>query len=347
MAEKIHQQSITEVIRPELKIISMSTDPVGTLYTVWHGSRNNKSTDPSDVQHLYEYLLASNDDQLTEVGIKSMSGVLDYDVSKFNTNKEILNYIIEIASQSIRANLPAAECVYFTIQVDNANVAWREQLVRSKFASYFMQTSRIYDMETMNISRNESIELLGGTKAVEIYNNTVDTIRNCYKMLRELGVPQEDIRLQPQMFTHRVYWMVSLRSLITVMSHRSDWIAQSTLWSPIISDLCREFRSRNLMNVVEEFIGNPPVQVELVNGEYKVTSYKNLADNQARYEGNDPAIPDPLWLAYTGNKMPKFVDKNYYNYLKKLFINIWNDKYLKVLGWDRDNPDKVGYYDPI
>lgn len=351
MAEKITQNKYTGVIRPELKIISYSTNPAGTLYTVWHGSRNNKSVDCRKIQEAYDYLreFKTKDDVVLD-GLAKMhfSRILDIDIEPENivTHNELANKVENLIKQSLRANLPASECVYFTIQVDNANVAWREQLVRSKFASYFMQTSRIYNMESMDVAMNESIEVLGGDKAVEVYKNTVDTIRNAYELLKELGVPQEDIRLQPQMFIHRVYWMVSLRTLVTVMSHRSDWIAQTTLWSPIIADLCKELRRIGLWDIVSEFIGHPPVVVNKVDGQYKVTKYYNLADNEARFRGDDPAIPDPLWLAYTGNKMPDFVSKKYYYYLKSLFINIWDDKYLDVLGWNRDHPEILGYYDP-
>ena len=82
----------------------------------------------------------------------------------------------------------------------------------------------------------------GGDEAVKIYEDTVETIREAYRQLVDMGVPMEDIRLQPQGHTHRVYWMVPLRTLITILNKRCDWIAQASLWTPIVAGVVKELR---------------------------------------------------------------------------------------------------------
>ena len=194
---------------------------------------------------------------------------------------------------------------------------------------------------------SDSVELIGGEKAVQIYNDTAEFIRKAYRELVALGVPVEDIRLQPQQHVHRVYWIISIRALIKILNKRSDWIAQASLWTPVIAGVCQELRKISLIDCIEDFIGKPPVEVSYSNedGIYQVSKYMMNADNEDRYYGRDPLPTDPLWLAYRGITMPTNVDLNFYDYMKSMYIQIWGDEYLSVLGWDRSDPSKIGPYD--
>ena len=69
------------------------------------------------------------------------------------------------------------------------------------------------------------------------------------------------------------------------------------------------------------------------------------ADNEDRYSGRDKIPCDPLWLAYKGYSMPAHTDIQFYDYLKSLYIQIWKDEYLAVLGWDRAHPEVLGPFD--
>lgn len=157
----------------------------------------------------------------------------------------------------------------------------------------------------------------------------------------------EDIRLQPQGHTHRVYWMVPLRTLITILNKRCDWIAQASLWLPIVSGICKELRELGLYEIVEPFVGKPMVRVDYHEEAdiSTVSEYIMNADNEDRYSGRDPIPNDPLWLAYKKLAMPEHTNIEFYDYLKSLYIQIWRDEYLKALGWDRENPGKIGPYD--
>jgi len=348
-SERMKQRSYTGNIPPKVSIIGKTENPIGQLFCVWSGTRYPDIMTPEDIQHIYD-----NHDCpeifFSEQDWKNAKIICEwYPEYAGEDGKDYRNVILSIARKVIESNVPAGEAVHFNIQIDDANVAWREQLVRGRISQQFWTMStRIMDMTTMDVNMNESIRLIGGDKAVKAYNECVDYIRDTYKFLvDECGVPMEDIRLQPQGHTHRVYWMVPLRTLITILNKRCDWIAQATLWTPIVSGIVQELRRLNMYDIVSPFIGKPMVDVSCHSdyGMYYVSNYIMNADNEDRYSGRDKIPCDPLWLAYKGYRMPEHTDIEFYDYLKSMYIHLWKDDYLEVLKWDRENPEAIGPYD--
>lgn len=332
----------TKVFRPEVRIISSTTNPVGTIFALWYGSRHSDTLDPNVVQYLYDVNKPYEDLDDSLINLKALAKkICDEYPEHAGDGTDYKNVISEIVKLVIKLDLPPVESVNFTIEVSNANVAWREQLVRSKFATYWTQTSRTQDMTSMDVNRLESVELLGGQKAVEIYDDAVEYLRKAYEQLAALGVPMEDIRLQPQGHIHRVYWMINLRALLKILNKRADWIAQGSLWTPVNAGVIKELGYLGLRDIISDFIGKPAATVS--NG--VVDTHKQDIENQDRFYGRDPLPVDPLWLAYSGNKMPANTNIEFYDYLKSMFIQIWSDEYLDVLGWDRNDPSKLGKYD--
>jgi hypothetical protein len=336
----------TQEFEPKVTLISLITAPVGTIGSIWYGSRMNDSLNPEPLERIYQESATLHDFESASKLIKAFPQYAssDPDVDVFSSARECL---INIAKVCFKADLPVSESLAFTLQVDDANVAWREQLVRSKHSSYFMQTSRIADLSKMDVNRSKNIELIAGKQGVQIYDDAVNALRKAYYKLGELGVPQEDIRLQPQMNIHRVYWMTSMRAILKTLNNRNGWIAQSTLWSPIIAGICKEFRRLGLWPVVEDFVANPPVGIayDTDYDKWYISDYKLQADNEDRILGKDPLPVDPLYLAYKFQSMPSHTNIKHYDYLKSLYIHTWNDKYLSVLGWNREDPDQLGPYD--
>ena len=350
-SERMKQNSFTGVIKPKVKIISKTEDPVGSLFCVWSGTRYPDIMDPDDIQFLYDHPEDVHRFSNTMLHyIKVADTICEwYPEYAGDDGKDYKNVILSIARKVIESNVPAGEAVHFNIQIDDANVAWREQLVRGRISQQFWTMStRIMDMTTMDVNMNDSVRLIGGDKAVDKYKECVDFIRETYRFLvDECGVPMEDIRLQPQGHTHRVYWMVPLRTLITILNKRCDWIAQASLWTPIVAGIIKELRRLGLYDIVSPFIGKPMVEVSHHSeyDKYYVSGYIMNADNEDRYSGRDKIPCDPLWLAYKGYSMPEHTDIEFYDYLKSMYIQIWKDEYLAVLGWDRNNPEKIGDYD--
>lgn len=351
-SERMVQHSYTGPIRPKVKIISKTENPIGTLFCVWSGTRYPDIMSPEDIQKLYDR--GPDDQHLLDILETICKWYPEYARTTNNggityNNKDYRNVILSIARKVIESNVPAGESVHFNIQIDDANVAWREQLVRGRVSQQFWTMStRIMDMTTMDVNMNDSVRIIGGEKAVEKYNECVDFIRETYRYLvDECGVPMEDIRLQPQGHTHRVYWMVPLRTLVTILNKRCDWIAQASLWLPIVAGICQELRRLNLFEIISPFVGKPMVEVSYHSDyeKYYVSGYIMNADNEDRYSGRDKIPCDPLWLAYKGYSMPAHTDIQFYDYLKSLYIQIWKDEYLAVLGWDRAHPEVLGPFD--
>lgn len=351
MSERLKGNSETKVFRPEVKLVSKTENPVGTIFSLWYGSRHSDTVNAKDVQSLYE-----NKFNFDKVDIypylnpyKELADKIcaAYPEHSGEDGKDYHNVIQKIVEQVIRADLPPTESVLFTFEINKANVAWREQLVRSKVASYWTQTSRTQDMTTMDVNMSDSVSIFGGEEAVKIYEDTVEYIREAYKQLSALGVPMEDIRLQPQGHTHRVYWMINLRSLIKILNKRSDWIAQASLWTPVIAGVCKILREEGIMVVIKDFIGKPlpTVAYDSDLDKYYVQNHPQITENEDRYFGRDPLPCDPLYIAYTQEPLPEHTNLEMYDYMKSMFIQIWGDEYLAVLGWDRGNPEKLGYYD--
>lgn len=353
-SERMVQNSFTGVIKPKVTIIGKTEDPIGQLFVVWSGTRYPDIMSPKKIQRLYnspDYVDYWSDSAYIDPELREVAHTICdwYPEYAGVDGQDYKNVILSIARKVIESNVPAGESVHFNIQIDDANVAWREQLVRGRISQQFWTMStRIMDMTTMDVNMNDSVRLIGGDKAVQKYKECVDFIRDTYKYLvDECGVPMEDIRLQPQGHTHRVYWMAPLRTLITILNKRCDWIAQASLWTPIVAGLLEELRKVGLYEVVSPFIGKPMVKVEYYEevDKYNVYEYIMNADNEDRYSGRDKIPCDPLWLAYKHYDMPEHTDIEFYDYLKSMYIQIWQDDYLKVLGWDREHPEKLGPYD--
>lgn len=335
----------TDFIKPSVTLVSCTDNPVETVFSMWHGSRYKDAIHPIALQLMR---LWESRTELQEVNVPIYTNIRDKVLNDYGQeypDKSASEIVDEVVKTVIKLNVPPVEAVQLTFQIDNASVAWREQLVRGRLGqSFWTQTSRTADMREMDVTILDSVRLLGGDKAVEVYKNAVQNIRDAYKELVDLGVPQEDIRLQPQSNLHRVYWTINLRSLITIIGKRTSWISQSSLWLPIIAQIVKSIREKHydLYKVINHLIGQVD-GVKIENG--KVVYHSGDVEQMDRYVGTDPIPVDPLWLAYKGYKLPKHTDMKFYNYMKSLFIEVWSDEYLKVLGWDRKNPQKVGPYD--
>lgn len=353
---KLMQSGQTDIIVPEVKLVTCTQNPIGTLFVVWHGSRSDQMLDAEVVQQLYDnltfdeqwYYKASNDEDMQDEFYETAKIIIErYTEHTGESGKNFKNAIFQVAKAVAGYDIPVNEAINFTFSVKSANVAWREQKARSKFDQFWTQSSRIMDLRTMEVTMNPSIGILGGEEAVEVYKDTVETIRDAYRKLIELGVPAEDIRLQPQSHTENLYWFVSLRTLLTIISKRSDWIAQASLWTPIIAGVVKYLRQIGLYELVKDKIGKPMCEIAYHSDyeQYYVASYQNIPDCEDRMRGVDTLPIDPLYLAYTGKSMPKHTDLQYYDYMKSMFIQIWSDEILEILGWDRSDPTKLGRYD--
>ena len=334
---RVKGNSITGDLQSKTSLVSMTESPIGTLFSLWHGSRHNDTVSASMAQLFYDRPGLAEEDSFWKKHAEYICSC--YPEHAGEDGKVVARVIENVAKMNLLANVPSSESVLFTFCIDDASVAFREQLVRPKSDTQWTQTSRTADLTTMDVMMSDSIEFYGGEEAVDVYKETVDVIRQAYVKLAELGVPTESIRLAPEARTHRVYWMINARALRGVLAKRLDWIAQIELWGPVIGDVCEILREK--LPIMLDFVGHPDVKIK----DKKVIWHKYQNEVEDRYFGRDPQPCDPLWLAYNNVTMPENTDIDFYDNMKKMFIKFWSDEILEVLGWDRKDPDVLGKYD--
>lgn len=334
-ARRVSGESITAPIRPKTRLLSATANPAGTLFSVWHGSRHNQSVSPAVAQEIYNHW-----DQLSGPRYaEAQSWTEDYIEQCYPEHGTAPEIIGAVARMALEANVPAGEAVHFTFQIDNCSVGLREQMVRSKLSSFWSQTSRTADLRGMDITMPDTV-VEAGPEAQQVFMETAGSIRSAYRRLEELGVPSEDIRLAPEARVHRLTWMISARSLQLVLNKRVDWMAQATLWEPVVTDVIAELRE--LEPMLADFYGKPP-GVRIDRGAVVYHAYDN--ENEDRYYGRDPQPVDPLWLAYRGLQPPEHTDRELLDNMKRLYRKLWSDDVLAVVGWDRDDHSVQGPYD--
>lgn len=349
---RVKSNSLTKEFVPETKLLSVTNNPVGTIFSVWHMSRWTDEVNPNDIEVLYKIKGLSDNDEY-EKGLIELS---EYLVSCYpeyienesdNLLKKSHDIIREVVKLAIKCDVPATEFVSIELYTNNAPVAWREQMVRNRRIHPWVQTSRTADMTVYDCNRSPSIRQFGGEEAVKIYDEAVQMIRDTYKTLVAMGVPSEDIRLQTQGHVHRCMWGMDLRNLIKLVSKRASWIAQATLWGPINADIISILRELFGSEIIQDFVGKCEdiTYHRDETGKLVLDNYKYINESEDRYYGKDPQPCDPIYLAFTNRTMPEHTDLKFYDYMKSMYIKMWNDDILEILGWDRQNPDHLGKYD--
>lgn len=327
--------SLTEVMIPEVTCIGHTSNPLGVLFSVWHGSRHHIGINPVDIEKLYRSKIYNQNDIDLYTYLKESYPTLVKGHTMFDQVRSIIESVVKLA---LKVNVQNTEFISYEFQVDKASVAWREQLVRKRQLHVWTQTSRVADMTSFDTTIMPTIEMFGGSTALNKYKEAVQYIRDIYKSLINLGIPSEDIRLQPQSYIHRVYFGCNLRQLLDLIKDRTSWIAQATLWMPIVTEIVNVLKI-TLGDWIKDYLKAPAV---VKNG--KIVEYDLISDDKARYEGKDPLPVSPIYLAMI-NKPNNYKDINFYNYMKSMYIDIWPDDVLKAIDWNKEEPYTPGIYD--
>lgn len=341
----------TENFTPTVSLVSITQYPLGTIFAVWYGSRNrgdNRAWIWNMILNGESFTIESLNKSLNEVRARVVAAYPEL-AEGDDLVDQAKSVVYKTVKMVIDSNLPPVGCVQFTFDIEDVPVAFRDQLVRGH-EKYWTTTSRTADLSKFDANVSPSILEYGGYEGLEIYEKCVETIRKTYAKLQEMGVPGEDIRLSPGCMIQRDFWTPDLRQLINVLKKRVDWIAQSTLWMPVISALMEVLRREEpiLADMLSDIIGKPNVRVE----DNHVVEHHYDVENEDRYSGKDPQPCDPLWMAYKGiqwtiadRKDP--IKCQRFQQLKSLYLPIWSQEYLDVLGWDRMDLYKSGPYDLI
>ena len=125
-SERLKQSSKTGKIRPIIEMVSMTNNPIGTLFAVWHGSRHDYTVSAEDIQEIYDSDAAYLSDKVTAVDAnwKRRAEIADkickdYPEHAGADGTDVKNVIKMIVNQCIQSDVPAAEAVNFVIEIYN------------------------------------------------------------------------------------------------------------------------------------------------------------------------------------------------------------------------------------
>ena len=111
------------------------------------------------------------------------------ELSEKMTDKQVENLIKKIVKMGHASTI---EHVSFTFAIEGVSRVLTHQLVRHRIASYSQQSQRYVAEHNFEYITPPSIK--GNKSAEKKFNDLMDTIRNAYDELTEMGIPKEDAR---------------------------------------------------------------------------------------------------------------------------------------------------------
>jgi len=190
----------------------------------------------------------------------------------------------------IDESVPVLRHFYFTFLIEEMPIAFREQLVRSQYDHYWIQSGRITDW------RNALIESpdLGDHHLNESQRILIRQLQLFFHDAHESGIAPEDYRhLVPVGAYHRGIWTANLESLITRFKKRSCWVAQSGYWHDVLTQIKPQ---------LEAAIGcKIPIRPPCRDKDWNHTGCTVAGVMTDRATGSDPLPCCPLFLDKEGD----------------------------------------------
>ena len=133
----------------------------------------------------------------------------------------------------------------FTFHIEGISRALSHQLVRHRLASYAQRSQRYCNEDGFGYVTPKTIK--PDEPASVIYKNAMEYLANTYKLLQELGIPNEDARMVlPNACETQIEVKMNLRALMNFMNERLCACAQ---WE--IRELARLMRKAIIEQVPE------------------------------------------------------------------------------------------------
>ena len=131
----------------------------------------------------------------------------------------------------------------FTFHIEGVSRALSHQLVRHRLASYAQRSQRYYSEGNFDYVVPNSIKSNQG--AFEEYTELMYTITDIYRLLQEMGVPNEDARMVlPNACETQIEVKMNLRTLMNFMNERLCSCAQ---WE--IREMAKKMRDEVIKEV--------------------------------------------------------------------------------------------------
>ena len=157
--------------------------------------------------------------------------ILDYTRNPLNRIGEVAGICYSSDTTNKEKNISRAkECIVsghgtttefvdVTLVLEGDSIRVMREIMRSRIASYLQQSTRYVNLEEFNYFTPPSIE--NNKEAKQIYDDTMEYIRQSYKKLLDLNIPQEDVaNLLALGVETKVVLKMNLRILQQLMGNR-------------------------------------------------------------------------------------------------------------------------------
>jgi thymidylate synthase (FAD) len=141
------------------------------------------------------------------------SGYVGYDYNNTINDEQLLSKVISMGHLSI------LEHASYTFAIGNVSRSLTHQLVRFRIASFSQQSQRYCGMLSINFIYPPSIAQ--SDEAEFVYNEALTKLKEAFKVLIDLGIPQEDARfILPNATATHIVMTMNARELLHAFSLR-------------------------------------------------------------------------------------------------------------------------------
>jgi len=195
----------------------------------------------------------------------------------------------DLITKLMEEEVPVLRHIKFTFIIEDMSISFREQLVRTQWDDYWIQSGRITDWENLKTEDPKCCE--DGVLGL-IYEDIMDEVFNFVALAKEKGYAPEDYRdIIPVGALHRGAWTCSLQSLLQRLRKRTCWVAQSDKWFPVLYQVSEQIRD---YNAAFTDICLPPCKDREWNHK-GCTIAQTMSD---RVAGTDPLPVCPIYAQY-------------------------------------------------
>ena len=150
--------------------------------------------------------------------------------SKFNATKAFAEFDQKEIKRQLgiilaNGHFSVLEHASFTFAIEGISRACSHQLVRHRIASFSQQSQRFVKLKEIEFIIPEKIR--NNERALDVYDNALETCRGAYQELVEIGIPAEDARyVLPNASPTKIVVTMNARSLVNFFELRCCLSAQ-------------------------------------------------------------------------------------------------------------------------
>lgn len=155
------------------------------------------------------------------------------------SDDERRHYWEQVGKTHLKAPLEFVDLHFF---IEGVTRSFTHQMVRQRTAVFAQESMRFAVKENMADETGLPPSIAPGSKADEIWSDTLDVVEDAYQVLIGMGVPAEDARgLLPHQTTTRLNYKTNLRNLLDHAGNRLCTQAQFE-WRYVFAGIVRAIR---------------------------------------------------------------------------------------------------------